>query len=439
MVAIAQWLANNLFGQPAILIGLIVMLGLFLQQKSSSQVVSGTLKAIVGFLIINIGAGAIVNALLVFQPMWAEVFGLKQQALNNFMGFEAFNGKYGGAVALIMTFGFLINVLLARFTPFKYIYLTGHMMFWTTAIFIGVVLDTVGATAQVNTWGLIGFFSVLMGLYWTLQPALTQPYMRRITGGDEIALGHTAASVALLGGLAGQFLGNKERDAESLQLPKGLDFLKDSNVVISLLMGSLYVIGAILVSMRGTPEAQELVARSGNNSFIIYSLIEAFKFAAGIAVVLFGVRLLIGEIVPAFRGIATKIVPNAKPALDCPVVYPYAPTASIIGFLGAFVAALVWLVVLGKTVGYVFVPTMIVLFFHAATAGVFGNATGGVRGAFLGGVITATVVAWGQWLMVTSLISSTIPDTAMWAADSDMFILGPLVKLLGSIFKFLFV
>lgn len=439
MVAVAQWLANNLFGQPAILIGLIVMIGLLVQKKTSSQVVTGTMKAIVGFLIINIGAGAIVASLLVFQPMWAEVFGLQQQALSNFMGFEAFNSTYGGAVALVMTFGFLINVLLARFTRFKYIYLTGHMMFWTTAIFMGVVLDAVGATAKVNTWGLIAFFSVLMGLYWTLQPALTQPYMRKITGGDEIALGHTSASVALLAGLAGQFFGNKERDSETLQLPKGLDFLKDSNVIISVLMGLLYVTGAIILSFKSTPGAEQLVAQSGSNSFIVFSLLEAFKFAAGIAVVLFGVRLLIGEIVPAFRGIATKIVPNAKPALDCPVVYPYAPTASIIGFLGAFIAALVWLVVLGNTVGYVFVPTMIVLFFHAATAGVFGNATGGIRGAFLGGVITATVVAWGQWLMVTSLISSTIPDTAMWAADSDMFILGPLVRLLGSLFSFLFV
>lgn len=439
MISVAQWLANNLFGQPAILIGLIVLLGLVVQKKSFSQTVSGTLKAIVGFLIIGIGAGAIVGALLVFQPMWAEVFGLEQQALGQFMGFEAFSGKFGGAVALVMTFGFLINVLLARFTKFKYIYLTGHMMFWTTSIFMGVVLDTVGVTENINTFGLIAFFSVFMGLYWTIQPALTQPYMRRVTGGDEIALGHTAASVALLGGWLGSIFGNKENDSERLQLPKGLDFFKDSNVVIAFLMGALYMIGAAILMAKRTPGAEALMAQAGSSSFIVYALLEAFKFAAGIAVVLFGVRLLIGEIVPAFRGIATKIVPNAKPALDCPVVYPYAPTAAIIGFMGAFVASLVWLVVLGNTVGYVFVPTMIVIFFHAATAGVFGNATGGVRGAFIGGVVTATVVAWGQWLMVTSLIASTIPDTAMWAADSDMFILAPLVKVLAGVFKFLFV
>ncbi|HYF94166.1 MAG TPA: PTS ascorbate transporter subunit IIC [Symbiobacteriaceae bacterium] len=439
MFAFAQWLANNIFGQPAILIGFIVLVGLLVQKKNSNQVISGTLKAIVGFLIINIGAGAIVNALNVFQPMWAEVFGLQQQSLTNFMGFDKFNSQYGGAVALIMTFGFLINVLLARFTPFKYIYLTGHMMFWTTAIFVGIVLDSVGATATVNSWALIAFFSVLMGLYWTLQPALTQRYMRRITDSDEIALGHTAASVAFLAAVVGGVVGNKEQDSESLKLPKGLDFLKDSNVVISLLMGLLYMIGAVIVGAKDTPAAQALVKQAGSNSFVLYALLQAFNFAAGIAVVLFGVRLLIGEIVPAFRGIATKIVPNARPALDCPVVFPYAPTASILGFLGAFVAALVWLIVLGKTVGYVFVPTMIVLFFHAATAGVFGNATGGARGAFIGGIITATVVAWGQWLMVTALLQSTIPDTAMWAGDSDMFILGPVVKLLGNLFKFLFV
>ncbi|PLR75953.1 PTS ascorbate transporter subunit IIC [Bacillus sp. V3-13] len=428
---IIRWTATNIFGTPAILLGFIVMLGLLLQKKTSSQVISGTFKAIIGFLIINAGAAVIVGALNIFEPMWKEVFNLKADSLGTFMGQNDFNAKYGSAVTLAMTLGFLINVLLARFTRFKFIYLTGHMMFWTTTVFAGIAVHSAG---DVSFGKLVIFLSIIMGLYWTLQPAVTQPLMRKITGNDNVALGHTSASVALISGLLGKVLGNKENDSEKIKLPKGLEFLRDSNVITALTMGLLFLVGAIILSTKGTPEAKELIAQSGDQNFMIYSLIQSLTFAGGIAIVLMGVRMFIGEIVPAFNGIATKLVPGARPALDCPIVFPYAPNAVILGFLGAFAGALIWLVVIGNTVGYVFVPTMIVLFFHSATAGVFGNATGGVRGALLGGFVTSTVVAWGQYIMVKMLISSTVPDTAMWAADSDMFILGPIIKLLAELF-----
>jgi ascorbate PTS system EIIC component len=428
---VIKWIANNVFGTPAILLGFIVFLGLLLQKKNSSQIISGTFKAIIGFLIIGAGSNVIISALTVFEPMWKEVFNLHGDSLGHFMGQDKFNAKYGSAVTLAMTLGFLINVLLARFTKFKYIYLTGHMMFWTTTIFAGVVIQAVG---DVSYGKLVLFLAIIMGIYWTFQPALTQPFMRKITGHDNIALGHTSASVALLSALGGKLLGNKENDSEKIKLPKGLEFLRDSNVITALTMGILFLVGSIIVSLKGTPGAEKLIAQAGDQNFIIYSIIQSLTFAGGIAVVLMGVRMFIGEIVPAFNGIATKLVPGAKPALDSPVVFPYAPNAVILGFLGSFVGALIWLVVLGNTVGYVFVPTMIVLFFHSATAGVFGNATGGVRGALLGGFITSTIVAWGQFLMVKFLISGTIPDTAMWAADSDMFILGHFVKFLAQLF-----
>src|SRR5690625_890318 len=429
---IIKWIASNVFGTPAILIGFIVLLGLLLQKKSTSDVMSGTFKAIIGFLIINAGAGVIVGALEVFEPLWAEVFNLEGETLSNFMGQEAFNAKFGSAVTLAMTLGFLLNLLLARFTRFKYIYLTGHMMFWTTTIFAGIVIQTAGG--EVSFWKLVIFLSVIMGLYWTLQPAITQPFMRKVMGNDNIALGHTSASVALFGAGLGKVFGNKENDSEKIKLPKGLEFLRDSNVITALTMGLLFSIGAIIILLKSTPGAEELVATSGDQNFVIYSIIQSFTFAAGIAIVLTGVRMFIGEMVPAFNGIATKLVPGAKPALDAPVVFPSAPNAVILGFLGAFVGAILWLIVLGNTVAYIFVPTMIVLFFHGATAGVFGNATGGVRGAILGGFVTATVVAWGQYVTVRFLLPGTIPDTAMWAADSDMFILGPIIKALAALF-----
>ncbi|MCM3213904.1 PTS ascorbate transporter subunit IIC [Niallia taxi] len=427
---VLTWIANNIFGVPAFLLGIIVLMGLMLQKKTVSQTVSGVFKAMIGFLIINAGAGIITGALNIFQPLWAEVFGLKAADLGEFMGQTAFNVKFGSAVTLAMFLGFLINVLLARFTRFKYIYLTGHMMFWTTTIFAGIIVEAVGAE-NVSNVKLIAFLSIFMGLYWTFQPALVQPFMRKVTGGNTIALGHTSAIVAILSALLGKIFGNKANDTEKIKLPKGLEFLRDSNVITALTMGVLFFVGAVIISFKRTAGSEELIAQAAGQNFPMYSIIQSFTFAGGIAVVLLGVKMFISEIVPAFNGIAKKVVPGAIPALDAPVVFTFAPNAVIIGFLGAFAGALIWLVVIGNTVAYVFVPTMIVLFFHGATAGVFGNSTGGVRGALIGGFVTATIVAWGQYIMVHFLNATTIPDTAMWAADSDMFVLGPIVKALA--------
>ncbi|KAF3366945.1 SgaT protein, partial [Enterococcus faecium] len=61
---------------------------------------------------------------------------------------------------------------------------------------------------------------------------------------------------------------------------------------------------------------------SGGQNYLVYAIIMAITFAAGVFIILQGVRLILAEIVPAFTGFSEKLVPNARPALDCPVVYP---------------------------------------------------------------------------------------------------------------------
>ncbi len=204
---------------------------------------------------------------------------------------------------------------------------------WTSAIMAGIVVH---ATPDVSYTQLTIFLSILLGVYWTVQPALTQPLMSRITGNSEIALGHTSASVALLGALLGKVFGDKENDAENIEVSENWSFIRDSNIVTGLTMGILFTLGAILLYIKDTEGARELVALSGDTNFIIYAILMSLSFAGGIAVILFGVRMFIGEMVPAFNGIATKLVPGAKPALDCPIVYPYGPNSVVIGFLGIF-------------------------------------------------------------------------------------------------------
>lgn len=116
---------------------------------------------------------------------------------------------------------------------------------------------------------------------------------------------------------------------------------------------------------------KEIVAQQAANydasiSPWVWAIIVGLRFAAGLAILLFGVRTFLAEIVPAFKGISMKVIPGAKPGLDCPAIYPYAPTAVQIGFISATVVYLV-LMILMAAVGWFTIPPS-VLFLAALLA-----------------------------------------------------------------------
>ena len=93
-------------------------------------------------------------------------------------------------------------------------------------------------------------------------------------------------------------LGIKKSQRKILKFLKVL-VLRDSTISIMILMSIVYVILALLA---GTSYVEHELS-NGENA-IIFSLIQAGTFTAGFVVVLQGVRMVLGEIVPAFQGIA---------------------------------------------------------------------------------------------------------------------------------------
>lgn len=89
----------------------------------------------------------------------------------------------------------------------------------------------------------------------------------------------------------------------------------------------------VCLALIAGPRFVESSSLSAGTNYIVYAITQAGTFAAGFVVVLQGVRMILSEIIPAFQGIAKKLVPNSKPALDVPIVFPYAPNAVLIGFL----------------------------------------------------------------------------------------------------------
>jgi PTS system ascorbate-specific IIC component len=412
--SIIDLIMKDIVGQPALLVGLIAVAGLILQKKSFATVLAGGVKTTVGYLMIIGGAGMVVNVLLsALSPLIQSAFNLVAPAAEaGGIGYTKFLQTWGGYATLAVALGFAINLILARITRFKYIYLTGHLMiFLAENIFIAIL----AGWPTVSPGLLIIITGVLCGVYWTLQPAYMQKLMQGVTGTEDLAYGHTSSFNCWLAAKLGKFVGTPEQSAEDIELPESLEFFKDTTVSLGFVLGLVTVIVALVA---GPTAGAEL---SGGLNYIIWALVQGLTFGAGITVMLYGVRMIIGELVPAFRGIAKSVVPGAKPALDCPIVFPYAPTAVLLGFVGAFVAFLVCMFIFGAVGWGVVIPPMIMLFFPGGAGGVFGNSTGGWKGALLGGVICGVLLALGQ-LIVGHVLMPSVPFYAM-EADPDVHIL----------------
>ena len=202
-----------------------------------------------------------------------------------------------------------------------------------------------------------------------------------------------------------------------MNLPKNLSFLRDSSISISLTMMVIYLMLAVLSGR----EFVETNLSNGDN-YLVYAIIQAITFAAGVFIILSGVRLILGEIIPAFKGFSEKMVPSAKPALDCPVVFPYAPNAVLVGFLFSFLGGIVGLLVLGQLNMVLILQGVIPHFFCGATAGVFGNATGGRRGSMLGAFANGLLITFLPVMLLPVLGSLGFANTTF--SDADFGLVG---------------
>lgn len=412
----------DFISEPAVLIGIMIIIGLVLQKKPIEDIIKGSLKAMVGFVVISSAAGVIVGALEPFGQMFE--FGFKVQGVipNNEAVVAMAMDEYGTATALIMTFGMVANILIARFTKFKYIFLTGHH-----TLFMACMIAVILVSGGMSGFNLIFTGSLALGLIMVLSPAMCQPFMKGVTKNDAIAMGHFSSVGYAAAALVGKLVGKGSKSTEEMKVPKSLSFLRDSAVSISITMLVLYIIVAVVAGA----EFIETNLSDGKN-FIVYSMMQALTFAAGFILIQNGVRLVLNEIVPAFKGIATKLVPNSKPALDCPIVFPYAQNAVLIGFMSSFVGGIVSMFVLGAMGLTIIIPGVVPHFFTGAAAGVFGNSTGGRRGAVVGSFLNGIIVSMLPVALLPVLGGLGIANSTF--SDADFGLMG---MFLGKIQEFI--
>jgi ascorbate PTS system EIIC component len=369
---------------PAFMLAIVALVGLIIQRKAFGDVLRGTVKTLVGVLILFIGVDILSAVISPIATLFTKIYALQNTV--QIADWTAFLAQYGIEIVLVMVLGFFVNLFIARVTKLKNVFLTGHILFWYAFTMVGALADG----GKIGGWVLVVLGGVLLGIFVSVMPALTAPIVKKIIGSDDFVIGHSTNFLSWIQALVGKWVGDPSKSMEDIQLPKGWDWIKEMVISTSLIMFLLYLIFGFIA---GPAWAAEQFTGGTTWLWYFWIIFQGVQFGAGLVVLLTGVRMMLAEIVPAFRGIAQKIVPNAVPALDCPMIFPYGPTSLTVGFLISMVVQLLVIVGFGL-IGYQFVlvPMVVAAFFDAGPGAVLANKTGGRRGVIVGAVVAGIIM-----------------------------------------------
>lgn len=415
MKDIVGFIIFQLLDKAPLFIGFIALAGLMLQGKKISEVVDGTVKTIIGLLVITTGSGTLLKSLTPIMNKLNGTLGIQGVLPANEAAFGVAMLHFANEVTLTFIIGFLFHLLFVWLLPFKRcknVYLTVHIQLYLATF---MVLSLPGAL------GLSGFPMIITGallcaLYWTLTPAITRSLAQHFIG-DDLTLGHNQQVGAWVASKMASVCGNPEQDAEEMKLPGFLAMFRDNTISLSFLMPLIFLGIGLSVGADGIGQL------SGKTNWIVWLIMEGLTFTAGVVILLVGVRMFIGSIVPAFKGISDRLLPDAVPALDCPAIFPYSPTGAMLGFIASVAGGVV---VMGLSIAFncpiIVFPSPIIMFFDGCTMGVFGNKYGGYKGALAGGFVTSIIAHAGIILLYpltgslfgSGLMFSNVDFTLVW-------------------------
>lgn len=418
MQSFLDFLTDYILRNPPFLLGIIAAIGLIIQRKNIADVIKGSMSAAFGMFILDTGVGLIVGTILPINSAFQETVA-EGVEVGEGLSDVTFIADFGGEVGLAMFVGLIIHLLIARFTPVKTIFLTGHMLWWFPFIFVAA-----GVEGGISGVGLIFFGAILSALYWSFMPWIMRRYIWDVTEDESFLIGHPTGILSIISGFVAKRVGNKERSTESLNVPKSLSFFREISVTGAIVIFIMYIIMAFV-----TPE----IVAEGENAFFT-AITQGITFGAGLIVMLQGVRMLINQIIPAFQGISDKVIPGAIPAFDVPILFNYKPNAVIIGFIVAMITSTVMILIANTTdlFGVLLIPLVVTSFFEMGGAAVVGEGQGGLRGAIIGTMVSSIVMV-GLMGISVMVYESTIRNWLLIFGGNDFSLFGPLASWLAQL------
>ncbi len=380
---------QNVLSQPAIFIGLIVVVGYVLLKRKWYEVAAGFIKAVVGYQILQLGASSLKNTvqplLTGIQQKWA----IEAVVIDPNFGLTAANsalesiGITTSFAMITLLVAFLWNILLVffrKYTKVRTLFTTGHIMVKQSTVATWIIFFLI---PDLRNMGGIVLVGLLCGTYWSVFSNLTVEATQELTEGAGFAVGHQQMLGVWFAYKFGHIFKGKKKDKDKeekeLKLGGALKVLDDYVVSTTLIM--LLFFGTIMVIL-GPDLLRELdAANFGKLSFPVYIFQRCASFAVSLVVLKTGIRMFVGEMVESFEGISGSILKGSLPAVDCAATYSFGdPNAVTLGFLFGAVGQLIAIagLLIFKS-PLMIIPGFVPLFYDNATIGLYANMKGGFK------------------------------------------------------------